>query len=112
MLDFLQNNWDNFILAIGGVGAYFGGRKMKRIEEKKAGSDAVVSMQEAYNEFVIDQKERYNELKEELSYVRGELRSVKEESKALKIEVSSWKNKYNSLKREFTQYKKKHESNS
>lgn len=109
MLDFLQNNWDNFILAIGGVGAYFGGRKMKRIEEKKAGSDAVVSMQTAYNEFVIDQKERYNELKEELNYVRSELKEVKEESKSLRDEVRTWKTKYNSLKREFDKYRAKHQ---
>lgn len=109
MLDFLQNNWDNLVLAIGGVGAYFGGRKIKRIEEKKAGSDAVVSMQTAYNEFVLDQKERYNELKEELNYVRGELKEVKEESKSLREEVRSWKTKYNSLKREFDKYRAKHQ---
>lgn len=109
MIDFLQSNWDNLILAIGGVGAYFGGRKLKRIEEKKAGSDAVVSMQTAYNEFVLDQKERYNELKEELSYVRGELKEVKQESKSLREEVRSWKTKYNSLKREFDKYRAKHQ---
>ena len=109
MLDFLQNNWDNLVLAIGGVGAYFGGRKIKRIEEKKAGSDAVVSMQTAYNEFVLDQKERYNELKEELNYVRGELKEVKEESKSLREEVRSWKTKYNSLKREFDKFRAKHQ---
>lgn len=109
MIDFLQGNWDNLVLAIGGVGAYFGGRKLKRIEEKKAGSDAVVSMQTAYNEFVLDQKERYNELKEELSYVRGELKEVKQESKSLREEVRSWKTKYNSLKREFDKYRAKHQ---
>jgi len=108
MIEFLQNNWDNLVLAIGGVGAYFGGRKLKRIEEKKAGSDAVVSMQKAYNEFVIDQKERYNELKEELNYVRSELKEVKEESKSLRQEVRTWKTKYNSLKSEFDKYRKVH----
>ena len=108
MIDFLQNNWDNLVLAIGGVGAYFGGRKLKRIEEKKAGSDAVVSMQAAYNEFVLDQKERYTELKEELNYVRSELKLVKEESRDLKEEVKTWKTKYNSLKREFEKYKRLH----
>ena len=82
---------------------------LKRIEEKKAGSDAVMSMQKAYNEFVIDQKERYNELKEELNYVRGELKEVKEESKSLRDEVRTWKTKYNSLKREFDKYRKVHE---
>ena len=109
MIDFLQNNWDNLILALGGVGAYIGGRKMKKIDEKKAGSDALNSMQKAYNEFVIDQKERYVELKEELTYVRGELKEVKEESKSLREEVKTWKTKYNSLKREFEKYRAKHQ---
>ena len=108
MIEILQNNWDNLILAIGGVGAFFGGLKMKSINEKKAGSDAVVSMQTAYNEFVLDQKERYTELKEELNYVRSELKMVKEESRDLKEEVKSWKTKYNSLKREFEKYKRLH----
>jgi predicted nuclease with TOPRIM domain len=109
ILDFLQTNWDNLILAIGGIGAFFGGRKLKQIDEKKAGSDALNSMQLAYNEFVIDQKERYKELKEELIYVRGELKSVKEESKSLREEVQTWKTKYNSLKKEFDRYRKSHQ---
>lgn len=108
IVDFFKMNWDNIIIALGGVGAYFGGLKMKSINEKKAGSDAVISMQAAYNEFVIDQKERYTELKEELNYVRSELKLVKEESRDLKEEVKSWKTKYNSLKREFDRYKRLH----
>lgn len=109
MIEIIKANWDNIVLVFGGVGAYFGGRKMKKIDERKAGSDAVVSMQTAYNEFVLDQKERYNELKDELNYVRGELKHVKEESKSLREEVRSWKTKYNSLKNEFNKYKKLHE---
>lgn len=109
MKEFIVTYWDNIVMAFGGVGAYFGGRKMKKIDEKKAGSDALSSMQNAYNEFVLDQKERYNELKEELSYVRGELKEVKQESKSLREEVRSWKTKYNSLKREFDKYRAKHQ---
>jgi len=105
MIDF-SAYYSDIALAVGGVFAYFGGRKMKTLDEKKAGSDALNSMQNAYNEFVIDQKERYQEIKEELNYVREELKSVKEESKTLKEEVKTWKGKYNSLKRQFDKYKK------
>ena len=105
MIDF-SAYYSDIVLAVGGVFAYVGGRKMKTLDEKKAGSDALNSMQNAYNEFVIDQKERYQEIKEELNYVREELKSVKEESKTLKEEVKTWKGKYNSLKRQFDKYKK------
>ena len=108
IIEFLKTNWDNVIIAFGGVGAYFGGLKMKTINEKKADTDALGSMQNAYNEFVIDQKERYTELKFELNYVREELKVVKEESRDLKTEVKSWKAKYNSLKKQFDTYKRNH----
>tara|TARA_R110000803_G_scaffold60048_1_gene119122 strand:- start:719 stop:1048 length:330 start_codon:yes stop_codon:yes gene_type:complete len=108
ILEFLKTNWDNVVIALGGVGAYFGGLKIKRINEKQADTDALGSMQNAYNEFVIDQKERYTELKFELNYVSEELKLVKEESKNLKEEVRGWKAKYNSLKKQFDTYKKNH----
>lgn len=107
MIDF-SAYYSDIVLAVGGVFAYVGGRKMKTLDEKKAGSDALNSMQNAYNEFVIDQKERYTELKFELNYVREELKLVKEESRDLKTEVKSWKAKYNSLKKQFDTYKKNH----
>lgn len=110
MLDFIKSNLDNILLSLGGIGAYFGGLKVKNINTRKAKTDALGSMQNAYNEFVIDQKERYTELKFELNYVRDELRVVKEESKVLKTEVKSWKAKYNSLKRQFDNYKKSHDT--
>ena len=109
MLDFIKTNLDNILLSLGGVGAYFGGLKVKKINEKKAGTDALSSMQNAYNEFVVDQKERYTELKFELNYVREELKVVKEESRDLKTEVKTWKTKYNSLKKQFETYKKAHQ---
>lgn len=107
MIDF-SAYYSDIVLAVGGVFAYVGGRKMKTLDEKKAGSDALNSMQNAYNEFVIDQKERYTELKFELNYVREELKLVKEESRDLKEEVKGWKAKYNSLKKQFDTYKKNH----
>jgi archaellum component FlaC len=107
MIDF-SAYYSDIVLAVGGVFAYVGGRKMKTLDEKKAGSDALNSMQNAYNEFVIDQKERYQEIKGELNYVREELKSVKEESKDLRDEVKTWKTKYNSLKSQFEKYRAKH----
>lgn len=107
-MNFLETYWLNIVQLIGTVFAYFGGRKMTTISEKKADADALTSMQKGYNEFVIDQKERYAELKEELKYVRDELKTVKEEGKFLREEVRDWKEKYNKLKKEFDLYKAKH----
>lgn len=104
MIDF-SAYYSDIVLAVGGVFAYVGGRKMKTLDEKKAGSDALNSMQNAYNEFVIDQKERYQEIKEELVSVRKELSDVKEESSILIQEVKSWKTKHNTLKKQLDKCK-------
>jgi len=111
MLDIIRENLDNLALAVGGVFAYFGGKNIKRSDEKKASADALKSMQEGYNEFVIDQKERYSEIKAELIYCREELKLVRTQSNSLKDEVKTWKDKYNELKKQFDEYKKQHKTN-
>lgn len=82
--------------------AFFGGglleRKRKKVEIKTAQSDAIVSMQKAYNHFVEDSKQRYDELKERVSSLKQELERVER----------YWQNKYQGLKQEFENYKQKH----
>jgi predicted nuclease with TOPRIM domain len=110
-MNIITENLDNIALAVGGVFAYFGGKNIKRSDEKKASADALKSMQEGYNEFVIDQKERYQEIKAELIYCREELKLVRNQSNSLKEEVKTWKDKYNDLKKQFDEYKKQYETN-
>lgn len=94
-------NWQILIGVFGSVAAFFGGQKMKSIQEKKANSDAVLSMQTVYENFVKDIEARYREIKEEMSDVKKEVIELRAENSELRKELKFWENKYNSLKKQF-----------
>ena len=94
-------NWQILIGVFGSIAAFFGGQKMKSIEEKKANSDAVLSMQTVYDNFVKDIEARYREIKEEMSDVRTEVVELRKENSELRKELRVWENKYNALRKEF-----------
>lgn len=94
-------NWQILIGIFGSVAAFFGGQKMKSIQEKKANSDAVLSMQTVYENFVKDIEARYREIKEEMSHVKKEVIELRAENSELRKELKFWENKYNSLKKQF-----------
>lgn len=106
-MSLIIENWQIISGAIAAIFAFFGGLKLKKIEVQRQGATALGSMQIAYNEFVVDQKERYKELKEELSYVRERVKQVEAESMELRLEVREWKSKYLKLKKEFDAYRKR-----
>jgi len=54
----------------GGVGWFFGGRQKQDIEIKKSNSDAVKSMQEVYDTFLVDFKQRVSDLMIEVADVK------------------------------------------
>lgn len=94
-------NWQILIGIFGSVAAFFGGQKMKSIQEKKANSDAVLSMQTVYENFVKDIEARYREIKQEMSDVKKEVIELRAENSELRKELKFWENKYNSLKKQF-----------
>jgi predicted nuclease with TOPRIM domain len=94
-------NWQILIGVFGSVAAFFGGQKMKSIQEKKANSDAVLSMQTVYENFVKDIEARYREIKDEMSDVKKEVIELRAENSELRKELKFWENKYNSLKKQF-----------
>lgn len=94
-------NWQILIGLFGSVAAFFGGQKMKSIQEKKANSDAVLSMQTVYENFVKDIEARYREIKDEMSDVKKEVIELRAENSELRKELKFWENKYNSLKKQF-----------
>lgn len=94
-------NWQILIGVFGSIAAFFGGQKMKNIQEKKANSDAVLSMQTVYDNFVKDIEARYREIKEEMSDVRTEVVALRKENGELRKELRVWENKYNALRKEF-----------
>ena len=86
-----------------GLLAFLGGglleRKRKKADLKNAETNAILSMQNAYDHFVNDSKQRYDDLKKEVERLKSELQRVEQ----------YWKNKYQSLKKEFEEYRKRHE---
>lgn len=97
----ILENWQIMIGLIGSAIAFITGRKMQTIEEKKANSDAVLSMQTVYDNFVKDIEARYREMREEMQHVKNEVIQLRQENSELRKELRIWENKYNALRSEF-----------
>lgn len=97
----ILENWQIMIGLIGSAIAFITGRKMQTIEEKKANSDAVLSMQTVYDNFVKDIEARYREMREEMQEVKNEVIQLRKENSELRKELRIWENKYNKLKADF-----------
>ena len=95
--------------------AYYVERNKRRIEEKQLSSDALKSMQDAYDKFTEDSLKRYSELSEEVEKLKEKLLTVtsqldkeKQNYISLKLEHDNLKISYNKLKKDFDEYKKKY----
>lgn len=97
----LIENWQIIAGLIGSGIAFVTGRKMQTIEEKKANSDAVLSMQTVYDNFIKDIEARYREMREEMQQVKSEVIQLRQENSELRKELRVWENKYNTLRKEF-----------
>lgn len=97
----ILENWQIMIGLIGSAIAFITGRKMQTIEEKKANSDAVLSMQTVYDNFVKDIEARYREMKDEMQHVKNEVIQLRQENSELRKELRIWETKYAKLRAEF-----------
>lgn len=97
----LIENWQIIMGIIGSAVAFLSGRKLKTIEEKKANSDAVLSMQTVYDNFVKDIEARYREMREEMQHVKSEVIQLRQENSELRKELRVWETKYAKLRGEF-----------
>ena len=114
----LTDNVISIITTLFGGGsfyAYYVERNKRRIEEKQLSSDALKSMQDAYDKFTEDSLKRYSELSEEVEKLKEKLLTVtsqldkeKQNYINLKLEHDSLKISYNKLKKDFDEYKKKY----
>ena len=115
---FLADNILSIITTLFGGGsfyAYYVERNKRRIEEKQLSSDALKSMQDAYDKFTEDSLKRYSELSEEVEKLKEKLLTVtsqldkeKQNYINLKLEHDNLKISYNKLKKDFDEYKKKY----
>ena len=115
---FLADNILSIITTLFGGGsfyAYYVEKNKRKIEEKQLSSDALKSMQDAYDKFTEDSLKRYSELsgeveklKEKLLTVTSQLDKEKQNYINLKLEHDNLKISYNKLKKDFDEYKKKY----
>ena len=120
-LDIQQLLTDNIVSIIttlfggGSFYAYYVEKGKRKIEEKQLSSDALKSMQDAYDKFTEDSLKRYSELSEEVEKLKEKLLTVtsqldkeKQNYINLKLEHDNLKISYNKLKKDFDEYKKKY----
>ena len=95
--------------------AFWVEKNKRKIEEKQLSSDALKSMQDAYDKFTEDSLKRYEDLsseveklKKNLTNVTAQLNLERENNEALRKEHDSLKVAYNKLKKDFDEYKKKY----
>ena len=95
--------------------AYYIERNKRKIEEKQLSSDALKSMQDAYDKFTEDSLKKYSELSQEVEELKQKLLTVtyhldkeKQNYINLKLEHDNLKISYNKLKKDFDEYKKKY----
>ena len=105
-MNIIKDNWEIISGGIATIIAWVGGRKSKKTTEKKESADALSGMQKAYDHFVADQKERYDEIKESMAFLREQLIEVQLDNKLLREDLKEEKKKYASLKKAFDQYRK------
>ena len=114
----LTDNLISIITTLFGGGsfyAYYVEKNKRKIEEKQLSSDALKSMQDAYDKFTEDSLKRYSELSEEVEKLKEKLLTVtsqldkeKQNYINLKLEHDNLKISYNKLKKDFDDYKKKY----
>lgn len=115
LLQWLLENWPTIAsLLFGSTGlvAYILEKRKRKIEEKQLSTDALKSMQEAYDRFSEDSLNKYSEVKEELADLKArltqvttELNTEKNKYAILLVEYNKLKSDYYNLRIEFTEYK-------
>jgi septation ring formation regulator EzrA len=118
MKEWFLGNLPTILASVFGSGsllAYHKERNKRVLEEKQLGTDALKTMQEAYDRFTGDAKKQYEDLKTEVENLKASLKIVTEQLDTEKNKYSILVDAYNKLKeehgrlkKEFENYKKKH----
>jgi uncharacterized protein involved in exopolysaccharide biosynthesis len=117
MINFLGENLAILIgLISAGLGWFFGGRQKQGIEIKKSNSDAVISMQEAYNGFLIHFKQQIADLMLEVSEVKIQNKALQTQFNDLFIQLAketekslNWEKLHSELTKKFNELQDEHD---
>lgn len=116
MIEFITQNLPLIMTTLFGSSSFLAfilEKNKRKLEEKQIGTDALKSMQDAYDKFTSDSLKRYedlssevSDLKKKLTDVSSELDKEKHKYNTLKSSYTSLKNSYDSLKKQFDALKK------
>lgn len=105
-MNIITEHWELLIGGVASVLAYVGGKGKREYE-------SLTEMQEAYNKFVVNWREKYDEVEKDLHKMHSQLadldhqvHTLHKENQELKAELNKWKDMYESLKKEFDATKK------
>lgn len=94
MKEYVIEHLDQIFSYVFGAGGLFSAWR----EHKKTKTDALSRMQAAYDKYVEDSDQKFEDMKLEVSTLKKQLEKVE----------AYWKQKYSSLKKEFDTYKTTH----
>lgn len=111
MLELIKQELPAIITGLIGIGAYLFEKRKKNAELQQVESSALSSMQQAYDKFVQDSNQKFDEMKLELTETRKELELSRKETaqsrieiQELKQEIEQWQNKYEDVLRELRSF--------
>lgn len=97
---FLEENLPAIITGILGLSAWIFEKRKKNAEIQEVESNALSSMQQAYDKFVADSNRKFDEMKAELELSRKEVAQSRIEVQELKAEIEEWQAKYERVLKE------------
>jgi chromosome segregation ATPase len=107
--------YKEFLSLIGMVIAFFGGQRMKTLNEKSASIDNLKKYQEMYDTFATQYQKQYKSLEDKVNELEKDTANLNLRNAIIFEEAKSWKTKfeelqklYDKLKKEFETYKLKH----
>jgi len=108
MTEFLTNNWQILLAAIGlsgsggAIGIYFD-RKKRKADAKQSEGNALQTMQKAYDVFVEDSKSKIDEIKAELKDIKQENREQRKTLRVLQTDNARMHKQISDLSKENTE---------
>ena len=109
LINFLTENIALITTALGGgVGWFFGGRQKQDIEIKKSNSDAVRSMQEVYDAFLEDFKQRASDLMLEVDALKKHNKELQTQFNDIYLQYAKESEKSLNWEKLHTELAKKH----
>jgi uncharacterized coiled-coil DUF342 family protein len=105
-MNIFTEHWEIMIGGVASILAYIGGKGKREYQ-------SLTEMQDAYNKFVVNWREKYDEVEKDLHHMQKQLadldhqvHTLHKENQELKEELNKWKDKYEALKKEFDAAKK------